>query len=564
MIPPSQLKESLVHLAPTIKELMTIAGTAGVSLGVLHHGEIIHCANFGFRDVRARLSVNKNTVFPIGSLTAAIVSATIGVLVEEKLITWNTKVIDVLPDFHPQDEVLRDLTTITDVLAHRTGMARSIASQSSNLIKKEDSLAFLNGQRAVQPFREQWQYNPLGCDIAGLVIEKITGKRWDEVVHDKILKPLGLHRTSATDEAGDDNVTKTYATMDDGSPVEITSDRIGADTFGGADSGMRSCVKDLVRLYNELMKAWEKQLDTEDDSTVGSPFKQVCELMSAKISMGSKYCLHEQSYALGWARTQTPGSIGGIGLNSQLMCGCMPHVGLDSPSRLIMYHQGHQSGCFGAVNLLPETKSAIVVLTNTLALNDCADWIGQLVLEILINDQTRQDSIKSGRDTDKMTIEWARAVRVAANRAIEGAKYSASRALRRHTLLKLELEKNRIPNTSPRALEQYVGTYTNETGLIKLVVTHEGTSEKACLYFALQGLESEKYALKHYHNDDFVWLQPREELARRGKATVQESSFYKIRFEASDGGAIDRLRWGHSTDITGGEIFYKVRAEPLP
>lgn len=143
MLSHSELKESLANLSPKIKELMTIAGTAGVSLGVLHHGEIVHCANFGFRDVDANLSVDEETIFPIGSLTAAIVSATIALLVEERLLTWDTKVIDVLPDFQPQDEVLRNLTTITDVLSHRTGMARSIASQSSDLIKKEDSLAFL-------------------------------------------------------------------------------------------------------------------------------------------------------------------------------------------------------------------------------------------------------------------------------------------------------------------------------------------------------------------------------------------------------------------------------------
>lgn len=534
----SKLKQSLVDLAPTIEELMTIAGTVGVSLGVLHRGEIIHSANFGCRDVDANLSVDEETIFPIGSLTAAIVSATIAMLVEERLLTWDTKVKDVLPDFHPQDEVLRNLTTITDVLAHRTGMARSIAGQSSNVIKKEDSLAFLNGQKAVQPFRGQWQYNSLGHDIAGLVIEKITGKRWDEVVHDKILKPLGLHRTSATAEAGDDNTTKTYAALDDGSPVEITSDKIGADTFGGADSGMRSCVKDLLRLYNELMEAWEEQLDTEDTSTQGSPFKQVCQLLSAVIPIGEKYCLHERSHALGWARTQTPGPIGGTGLNSQLMGGYMPFVGLNSPPRLILSHQGYQSGCFGAVNLLPETKSAIVVLTNTSALNDCADWIGQLILETLINVGEPQDY-----------IEWARD--------------SASKALVWHTLTRMELEKHRTPSTSPRDLGEYVGTYINKTDLIKLVVTLEGTNEKACLYFALQGLESEKYSLKHYHNDEFVWLQSREELARRGKATIQESSYYKIRFEASNGGAIDRLRWGHSPDTTGGETFHKVRAGPV-
>ena len=84
------------------------------------------------------------------------------------------------------------------------------------------------------------------------------------------------------------------------------------------------------------------------------------------------------------------------------------------------------------------------------------------------------------------------------------------------------------------------------------------TRENRQLNFALQGLESEKYLLAHYHYDVFTWLQPRDELARRGGFTHQKSSYYMIRFGTSSKDIINQLAWTHDDDIPEGETFFKV------
>lgn len=81
-----------------------------------------------------------------------MLSAMMGVLVEEGALTWDTKVKDVLPSFHIQDEALQNFTTITDLLARRTGMSATncwLGSQNNIPIAKEDSLPFLNNHQAV-------------------------------------------------------------------------------------------------------------------------------------------------------------------------------------------------------------------------------------------------------------------------------------------------------------------------------------------------------------------------------------------------------------------------------
>ena len=523
------LNARLSALRPTIHELMSIAGTAGLSLGVVHNDKLIHTANFGFRDYGSKLPVDDETIFPSCSLTKALISATMGVLVEEGSITWDTKVKDVLPDFHIRDGSLQNLTTITDLLAHRTGMSTSnywLGSQNNILIAKEDSLTFLNNQQAVKPFRGQWQYNNLGYELAGLVIEQISGQRWDKVLESKILKPLGLTRTNAMAKEKDNNTAKAYGVLDNRTPTEIAEVKAAANNFGGANGGIRSCVKDLLKFYQELMRAGKHQYGTGQASTPGSPLNQVAYLLSSKIPL-EELSQRENSYAFGWVRSQLPSPMGAVGLNPKLIPDRMPVVGKGA-SRLVIYHQGSLPGALSAVNLLPETQSAIVVMTNTLALNDCADWVGQLVLETLIGIRDKNDYLELARRSVATSLAW-------------------------HSTVDAALKKNQVHGTSPRNLAEYIGIYINSIKTMKIEVTQRDKK----LYFALQGLESEKYELTHYQHDTFTWLRSRNELARRGRFTHQKPLYYMLRFNARDNDKIGQLAWTHDADVPDGEIFDK-------
>jgi Beta-lactamase len=112
--------------------------------------------------------------------------------------------------------------------------------------------------------------------------------------------------------------------------------------------------------------------------------------MSAKTPMNQP-TRGEKSYGFGWARVQLPGTMGDIGCNPPLMPHGMPVVGKGAPSQLVIYHQGSLPGALAAVILIPDTKSAIVILTNSLSLNDTPDWVGQLILEELLNVPERND-----------------------------------------------------------------------------------------------------------------------------------------------------------------------------
>ena len=99
----SDLPSPLDRLRPAVEALMQIGGSPGLALSVMSGGECAYEANFGYADTSAGLSISEETAFPICSLTKAVTSAALGILVDEGKVGWNALVKDILPTFHSRD-----------------------------------------------------------------------------------------------------------------------------------------------------------------------------------------------------------------------------------------------------------------------------------------------------------------------------------------------------------------------------------------------------------------------------------------------------------------------------
>jgi len=102
-----------------------------------------------------------------------------------------------------------------------------------------------------------------------------------------------------------------------------------------------------------------------------------------------------------------------------------------------------------------------------------------------------------------------------------------------------------------------VGTYWNSNRVFKAVVT----LKKGRLFWALQGLKSEKYELMHYERDTFTWLLPRNELSKRGRwvGIDQGAEFWKVNFKPGVDGQVKKLRWAHDIGVVPIELTREIR-----
>ena len=516
----------LVLLGPTIVEICKLSGTPGVSVGVLHHNEVIHIENFGFRDVEAKLAPDQDTLYFIASLSKAFTAAGIGILVEEQKLKWETPVSSILPEFDHPDKAVREEAGIVDFLSHRSGLASKnqmwYLEFGRPSLPRNETMRFSSYLDVVHPFGTRWLYNNWGYGLADQITEKLSGKSWGKFLREKILDPLEMHGTTTNQSPATSNVAKAYMALSNGSLYHLPRPKQEDGKLLEGAAGVQSNIKDLLIFYKNIMNAAK-------DRCYDGPLKNIPTILSPHIPLEPESSPRERSYGLGWIRTELPDSLGVVGLNPMYVKE-MPTVGKGLPEpRLCIYHQGSIVPFLSSVHLLPDTNTAIVVLTNSMANNDAADWLGQLLLEAVLDNPDRNDYISIAKESAKRSVGlWPRMAE--------------------------DLEMRRIRNTKHGPLAEYVGTYYNVIGNWCIEVFEDMGALKMCF----QGCRHLSYWLDHYHHDVFSWLLTRDEDVRRGRFPVIDPNFYLMKFDSSDSGTtFDKLVWRHDPDIPGGEIFYK-------
>lgn len=229
----------------------------------------------------------------------------------------------------------------------------------------------------------------------------------------------------------------------------------------------------------------------------------------------------------GGQEASCPGAVGNIGVNPWLVDE-MPVLADGIKSRLALWHQGSLVGATSFVMMLPETESAVLVLTNTMAFNDAADWVGQLLVETLLDSPIRNDYVRL-------------------------ASVSADRAIKKYAELSQKVEEGRTTAGPARPLSEYVGSYVGFGDLfhIEIVADENG------LEILFQGHNSQRFPLQHHHGDTFTWFMSWNEQIKRVRFISYSPALYFIRFKGGESKGITSLNWVFDAAIPEGEDFQK-------
>lgn len=525
------LTQRLETTRPIIEKILSLSGTVGLSYGILHEGKIVHTESFGLRDHDRKLPVDEETIFPLCSLTKAMVASGVGILVDDGKLSWDAKVKDAVPGFRTQSEELHHSASILDYLSMRTGMQQYstwLQSQNNIIFPPSDSLKIINNFKQIQPLRHGFQYDNWAYEIASQVFPNSAGVDWGSFLSSNIFKPLGLKRTGTRADALDSsNVARAYAVLDNATPVMVRDVQLSDQTLMGGAGGARSCVADLLNYYAAFLNAHQDQESSGETASAKLPFKQVIPITSAhsKISVPG---FDNQAYCMGWVKARLPGPLGIISNNFGNLGASVPEIGKNGPSMTTLNHAGSMAGAMTGVILFPESKSAIIVLTNTLGLTDTADTVSQLLTEILFDLPEKHDFVDL---TQKIVDVELKSLSNVAD----------------------QLERERTPGTTSRDLKDYVGTYRNVLGTMKVEIALKDNK----LAMRFQDLEEETFALEHYEYDTFTWWFSRDECARRGRFTNYGYEYFRVSF-VGKAGTIDRLTWKTVSQLPEPEVFMRV------
>ena len=370
-------------------------------------------------------------------------------------------------------------------------------------------------------------YSNWGYCLGEEIIERYSQQGWGVFLQENFFKNLGMERTVTDGPLETGNIAEGYFALADGTPYHVPRPDIeDGDPIQGA-AGVQSSVVDLLHFYKSFMHAFSEQMSSRTASCPNSPFKQVNILTKAHINLSSD--VPKRSYALGWTRTELPDQLGTVGLN-EMYTEEMPIAGkgIETP-RLIFHHQGSLPAFMTSVHLVPDSKAAVVVLTNCMARCDTADWLGQMLLEAVIDNPVRNDYLSLTKSSVKVSMGlWPKMLD--------------------------DLDKRQRHGTPIMPLSSYVGVYYNKVRTWRMeILEREGS-----LFMCIQGRKSQPYQLRHYHYDVFCWALTRDEDARRALFPYTYAEFYLLYFEKGENGLIDSVTWKHDPWVMDGEKFERT------
>ncbi len=166
----------------------------GVTLGMSLEGHGTYVASYGIANVEEEIPVERDTVFRIASLMKTFVAVVVLQLVEEEVLALDDLLSTWLPDFTDAGDI-----TLTHLLNHTSGVPDwdrdwYVANHGRDWTR-EELLDVIDENGVEREPGEGFEYSNPGYLLLGFVVERATDQLFQDVLHDRILDPLGMDRT---------------------------------------------------------------------------------------------------------------------------------------------------------------------------------------------------------------------------------------------------------------------------------------------------------------------------------------------------------------------------------
>ena len=187
-----------LNIENTIVKVMDTFQVPGVAVAIVHNNEVAFNKGFGVIEHGKSNKITPDTLFGIASNTKAMTTALLAQLVDQHKLSWQTKVVDIIPEFQLPNPYVTNEFTIIDLLSHNSGLGLGAGDlmvwPETNLTTK-DIIKGLRYLPQVSSFRSEFAYDNLMYIVAGEIIKKITGKPWHQVIQSSIFTPLQMKNT---------------------------------------------------------------------------------------------------------------------------------------------------------------------------------------------------------------------------------------------------------------------------------------------------------------------------------------------------------------------------------
>lgn len=315
-----QPEPPVAELSRLVREAQTGERIPSVSAAAIGNGELVWQEALGLANVDAEQEATADTQYRVGSITKTFTAAAIMQMRDAGELELDDRLEQHIQEAHHGGPTLRRL------LAHVSGLQREMPGYVWETLEFPDRDGLISGladAEQVLPAGARWHYSNLAFALLGEVVARRSGLEYEQYIHERLLRPLGLERT--TFEQLQPSAT--------GYLVEPYSDRVGQQqdlskgAFAAAGS-LWSTTADLVR--------WAVFLVDGADGVLKRETVQEMRRFQAMADL--------EAWKLGW------------GLGLMLM---------REGDRIFVGHGGAMPGFLTGLAISPKERSGAVVLVNS-------------------------------------------------------------------------------------------------------------------------------------------------------------------------------------------------------
>lgn len=392
----------------------------GVTVAVVREGKPFFATGYGFADVASKRAMTATTPVYIASSTKSFTGLMCAMLAQQGKLDLDKPIVAYLPELESWPDSKR--ITMRMLLTHSAGIrndAISIRTAYTGEHTPEQLVRLLASSKSIEP---KFRYDNLGYVVSALIAERVTGKKWQELLQEMVFTPLAMKDTTTYMSR-----VRGLATPYSIGPSIGPGSRIAAlpnlktDATMHAAGGIVTTGKDLQR--------WLVANLSEASAAYREAHKR-----QVTVPDVNWYKFRRYAYGFGWYWS-------------------------DYEGKLLMHHFGGFEGWYAHVSYMPELHAGVAVVANSSApgSSDVSDMIAAYIYDRLA---ARSD------------IEAVYAARIAETRKTTDERW---------TRITADIEsRSKRPPTLTRDPAAYTGGYTSAQ-LGTMSITHDGGVYRAKL-----------------------------------------------------------------------------------
>lgn len=202
-----QQKRGTTRTLEQLDQLLISAEEQGLSGSILlmEKDSLLYYRGLGYADQADQIRNQRNTVYPFGSIVKDYTKA----LTLQAILAGQLKSEQTLVDFFPSVPKDKAPITIAQLIQHRAGLAayhdpgleKGVPNIPADLqqMTKAEALEIIFSTPLKLPPGEAYRYSNSGYTLLALILEKVTGNKFEDLCEQQIFKAAGMKQTDFYD-----------------------------------------------------------------------------------------------------------------------------------------------------------------------------------------------------------------------------------------------------------------------------------------------------------------------------------------------------------------------------